>query len=121
MNHWHTKTISDALAALEGRDTGLSTAEARQRLEKYGPNELKESSGRNPLRMLWEQFTQTMVLILIAAGLVSFFLGKETETIAIAAIVVLFALLGFVQEYRAERAMAALRQLSAPSVRVRRD
>ncbi len=121
MNHWHTKTTSDALAALEGLDTGLSTTEARQRLDKYGLNELKESSRRNPLRILWEQFTQTMVLILIAAGLVSFFLGKETETIAIAAIVVLFALLGFVQEYRAERAMAALRQLSAPSVRVRRD
>ncbi|MFN7119320.1 MAG: cation-translocating P-type ATPase [Saprospiraceae bacterium] len=121
MNHWHTLSVSDTLSALQSAETGLTQAKAQKQLQQFGTNELKEQARRHPWRMLWEQFTQTMVLILIAAALVSFLLGKQTETIAIAAIVVLFALLGFLQEYRAERAMAALRKLAVPQVRVRRD
>jgi Ca2+-transporting ATPase len=97
---------------------GLSETEAQARLAQYGPNELVERGGKSPLKILWQQFTSTMVLILIAAAVISGLLGKVTETIAIAAIVVLFALLGFVQEYRAEQAMAALKKLSVPIVRV---
>ena len=90
---------------------GLSDADASQRLAQYGPNELIEKSGKGPLHILWDQISSTMVLILIAAAVISGFLGKTTETIAIAAIVFLFAILGFVQEYRAEKAMAALKKL----------
>ncbi len=99
---------------------GLPDEEARRRLEQFGLNELEERGGKSPWRILWEQFTSTMVLILIAAAVISAFLGKPLETIAISAIVVLFALLGFVQEYRAERAIAALKQLAVPLVRVMR-
>ncbi|MBN1967312.1 MAG: HAD-IC family P-type ATPase, partial [Anaerolineae bacterium] len=102
-------------------DRGLDPAEAATRLAQVGPNELEERGGKHPLAILWEQFTSTMVLILIAAAVVSGFLGKPLETIAISAIVVLFAVLGFLQEYRAERAMAALKQLTVPVVRVRRS
>lgn len=121
MKSWHIQSIAETLQTLGSTEIGLDTAEIQQRLQQYGANELQEPVRRSPLRMLWEQFTQTMVLILIAAAVVSFLLGKETETIAITAIVVLFALLGFVQEYRAERAMAALRKLAVPHVRVRRN
>jgi Ca2+-transporting ATPase len=117
--NWHTQDVADVLQSL-GSDarSGLSIEEVRQRLEQIGPNELVERGGKNPLIILWEQFTSTMVLILIAAAVVSAFLGKPLETIAISAIVVLFALLGFIQEYRAERAIAALKQLAVPIVRV---
>jgi len=118
---WHTREAEDVLLQWSSSENGLASAGAAERLKAGGPNELEERRGKGPLRMLWEQFTETMVLILIAAAVISALLGKGTETIAILAIVVLFAVLGFLQEYRAERAMAALRQMAAPAVRVRRD
>ena len=119
--HWHTKTAGEVLRHWSSSETGLVEAEAAERLKTHGPNELTERRGKGPLAMLRDQFTETMVLILMAAGVISGFLGKGTETAAILFIVVLFAVLGFVQEYRAERAMAALKQLAVPVVRVRRD
>lgn len=118
---WYTKTTQTVLDELQTELTnGLTEADATSRLGKYGPNELVERGGKPPWRILWEQFTSTMVLILIAAAVVSGFLGKVTETAAISAIVLLFGILGFVQEYRAEQAMAALKKLTVPNVRVRR-
>lgn len=118
---WYTKTTQTVLDELQTELTnGLTEAEATSRLGKYGSNELVERGGKPPWRILWEQFTSTMVLILIAAAVVSGFLGKVTETAAISAIVLLFGILGFVQEYRAEQAMAALKKLTVPNVRVRR-
>lgn len=104
MTTWYTRTVADVLQELNVDGThGLSDAEVERRRSQYGPNELTERGGKSPWKILWQQFTSTMVLILIAAAVVSGLLGKATETVAIAAIVVLFALLGFVQEYRAER------------------
>jgi P-type Ca2+ transporter type 2C len=115
------KEVSAVLDALRTRrDTGLEPSEVAPRLAQYGRNELEGRGGKTPLRILWEQLSSTMVLILIAAAVLSAFLGKPLETAAISAIIVLFALLGFVQEYRAEQAMAALKQLAVPVVRVRR-
>ncbi|MGE5296652.1 MAG: cation-translocating P-type ATPase, partial [Solirubrobacterales bacterium] len=106
---------------LSTSEKGLTVEEATARLKQYGPNELHEQAAKGPLRMLLEQFTQTMVLILIVAAVVSGLLGKGMETIAIGAIVILFGVLGFASEYRAERAMASLKQMAVPVVRVRRD
>src|SRR5690606_3125478 len=100
---------------------GLSDSEAGLRLKQYGPNRLEETQLRSPLKMLFQQFTETMVLILIVAAVLSFFLGKTTEGVAIMAIVLLFGFLGFFQEYRAEKAMAALNRMVVPKVRVRRN
>lgn len=120
-NLWHNVPIPVLTRELQtDPDTGLSEAEAVARRTKYGPNELQERGGISPVKLLVAQFTNTMVLILIAAAVISGLLGKVTETAAIAAIVILFALLGFFQEYRAERAMAALKRLAVPLVRVRR-
>ena len=120
--NWYQSDVETALRELQSsREAGLSTAEAGERIKKYGYNELVERGGRSPWRILWEQLTATMVLILIAAAVISGALGKWQEAVAILAIVILFALLGFVQEYRAERAMAALKKLAVPLVRARRD
>ncbi|MCE9636572.1 MAG: cation-translocating P-type ATPase [Planctomycetes bacterium] len=118
---WHAVPTDEAVKLI-GTDpaAGLDAARASALLVELGPNELEERGGRSALSILVEQFTATMVLILVAAGVVSLFLGKWYEAIAIFAIVVLFGLLGFVQEFRAERAMAALRRMAVPVVRVRR-
>jgi len=122
MEDWYRREIEAVVSRLQtDAVNGLGDPEATVRLEKHGPNELRGRGGKHPLRILLEQFSSTMVLILIAAAVISAFLGELTETIAIAAIVILFALLGFFQEYRAERAMAALRKMAVPSVRVRRN
>ncbi|MDA0241836.1 MAG: cation-translocating P-type ATPase [Chloroflexi bacterium] len=119
---WHTLTITEVVEQLTSDDqNGLTAASAAERLATHGPNELIDKGGKSPWVLLWEQVSNMMVLILIAAVVISALLGKSTEAIAIGAIVVLFVLLGFVQEYRAEQAMAALKKLSVPIVRVRRD
>ncbi|MFD2245929.1 cation-translocating P-type ATPase [Pontibacter ruber] len=121
MSSWHTQPVNEVLKSLNSSEKGISNDDAGDRLKQYGYNELQERGGKSPLRMLWEQFTQTMVLILIVAAIISAFLGKNIETIAILAIVVLFGVLGFVQEYRAEKAMAALKRMVVPTIRARRN
>jgi Ca2+-transporting ATPase len=120
MNNWHTRAKEEVLAQLSSSAQGLTEAEAEARLKKHGLNALAEKQQKSPLKMLLRQFTETMVVILIVAALLSLFLGKTTEAVAILAIVLLFGFLGFFQEYRAERAMAALNRMVVPTVRVRR-
>ncbi len=116
---WHILSVDETEERLATQiETGLSTEEAEQRLQQVGSNKLEERSGRSPWAILWDQLTSIMVLILIIAAIISAVLGKVTETVAIAGIVILFASLGFAQEYRAEQAMAALRKLAVPLVRV---
>jgi Ca2+-transporting ATPase len=111
--------IAQSLAVDPAR--GLDSAEAARHLAAYGPNELRERGAKPPWRIFVDQFTGTLVLILIAAAAISAIIADWKDAIAILAIVVLNAVLGFVQEYRAEQAMAALKKLAAPTVRVRRD
>lgn len=118
---WHTLKVAEVLRALDtDPGSGLSSEEAARRLEERGPNELEDRGGRKPWSILWEQFTSTMIVILVVAAVASGLLGDYEDSIAIAFIVLLNAALGFAQEYRAERAMAALKRMSAPTVKVRR-
>ena len=102
-------------------DQGLSAAEAGQRLQQYGPNELQEKAGRSRLEILWEQFANILTVLLIIAAIVSMVLGDWIEAVAILIIVILNGILGYTQEYRAEQSMAALKKMAVPTVRVRRD
>lgn len=120
--NWH---LQDRAAVLKEQvsDTlsGLSTAEAELRLKSFGRNELHDTGGTSPWRILREQFTSTMSLLLIGAAMISGLVGSFRDSVTILAIVCLFALLGFVQEYRAERAIQTLKRLAVPNVRVRRN
>lgn len=118
---WHKTAINDVLKELKtSPGQGLTQLDAENRLQNHGPNELTDRGTKNPWKILFEQFTSVMVLILIAAAVISLAVGGLKDAIAILAIVVLFGVLGFSQEFRAEKAMAALRRMSVPNVRVRR-
>jgi Ca2+-transporting ATPase len=122
VNEWYKLPVKQALEQLEtDPDRGLTSENARIRLEKYGPNELEERGVKSPWKILFEQFTETMVVVLIVAAIISMFLGEYKDAIAILVIVVLNGLLGFRQEYQAEQAMEALKKLAVPSVRLRRN
>jgi P-type Ca2+ transporter type 2C len=112
----------EVAAALETRlDAGLGRASAQERLERFGPNELVEQRGRPAWRLFVDQFTSPMILVLIAAALVTTAIGHTKDTLVIMAIVIFNGVVGFAQEYRAEAAMDALKQLSSPDARVVRD
>ncbi len=117
----HQLSIDSALTELRSTPQGIPDAEAQARLLKHGPNELREKKKKSPIRMFLDQFTDFMILVLIVAAIISGIIGEASDTIAIVVIVLLNAVLGFSQEYRAERAMAALKKMAATSATVLRD
>jgi Ca2+-transporting ATPase len=117
-----TIDAADVVAAL-GTDAGrgLAGADAAERLVRFGPNELVEHGRKPAWRLFVEQFTNTMIVVLMLAAIVTALIGDLKDTVVILAIVVLNGVIGFVQEHRAEQAMAALRQMTSPTARVVRD
>ncbi len=118
---WHTLSGDEALLQIESQPNGLDSASAAERLAIYGANELQASRRISPWEILFEQFKNVLILILLGATAISLFLGHGIESVVIAVIVLFAVLLGFVQEYRAERAIEALRQMAAPTAAVLRD
>ncbi|MBD2083707.1 HAD-IC family P-type ATPase [Coleofasciculus sp. FACHB-542] len=133
---WHTLPVDKTLEQLASDpEVGLTTQEAKQRLQQYGPNELQETAGRSTWEILLDQFKNIMLLMLILVALISGILdlvdlraGRLApgeipfkDTIAILLIVILNGVLGYLQESRAEKALAALKKLSSPKVRTIRD
>ncbi len=118
---WHSLSAQQVCETVKAEPTGLSGAEAERRLREYGPNALRETTPVRPLAILVSQFRSLVVWILIAAGVISGLLGEWVDSAAILAIVVLNAVIGFYQEYSAEKAIAALKKMTAPRAKVRRD
>jgi Ca2+-transporting ATPase len=119
--HWHQLEWKEALERLQSSETGLGAQEAGRRLERYGANELIETKRRSAWAMFFDQFKDFMILVLLAAAVIAGLIGEAADTIAIVVIVVLNAVLGFIQEYRAEKAMAALKKMAAPMATVLRE
>lgn len=118
---WHTLTRDAAFEQLDSNPKGLTSAEAAKRLVETGPNEIQAAKRISAWEILLEQFKNILILILLGATAISLFLGHGVESIVIAVIVLFAVLLGFIQEYRAERAIEALRQMAAPTASVFRD
>jgi len=117
----HILETDNIVKQLNSSLDGLTNDEARKRLNEYGPNELMEKKKKTAIAMFLDQFKDFMILILIGAAVISGFIGELSDTIAIIVIVVINAIIGFIQEYRAEKAMDALKKMAAYTATVIRD
>jgi Ca2+-transporting ATPase len=111
----------EALKAVNSAETGLSQAEAQRRLAEYGLNELQKEKRASPIKMFLEQFTDILIIILLIATALSLAIGEFIDAIVIIAIVLATAILGFVEEFRSEKAVEALKKMAAPTATVLRD
>lgn len=122
MKEWYKKSKEESLSELESNfETGLSDQQVQSKLEKHGPNELKEEAKKSFFKKLLEQFSDFLVIILIVAALVSAAVGEGKDAIVIIAIVIVNAFLGLYQEGKAEKALDALKKMSSPNAKVRRN
>ena len=118
----HSKAIEELVSGLQTHpEQGLTQKQARERFAEFGANELTERPRPGFLALLWDQFNNYLVIILIVAALISLVLGEWVDSIAIMFIVVLNAVVGVIQESKAEQALAALQKMSAPNAQVIRD
>ncbi|MBC5786279.1 HAD-IC family P-type ATPase [Ramlibacter sp. USB13] len=120
-SHWHARTGDEVLAALDSRSHGLSAPEASRRLALHGPNALPPQPERHPLVRFLAQFHSTLIYVLLAAAVLAAILGHVLDASVIAAVVAVNAVVGFLQEGKAERALAAIRSLVSPRAHVLRD
>jgi len=118
---WHACAGDDVLAVLNSRHDGLSEAEASSRLAAHGPNALPPAPTRHPLARFLAQFHSTLIYALLAAAVAAALLGHGLDAAVIAAVVLVNAIVGFLQEGKAENALAAIRRLISPRAHVLRD
>jgi len=118
---WHSLSLEDVYSILQSSEHGLSTEEASKRQLRYGANQLVQKDSISILKLLAGQFASLVILLLIAAAIATAIVGEWIDAIVIGLIVILNALLGFYQEYTAERALKALKDLTVPLSKVKRD
>ncbi|AXU27850.1 cations-transporting ATPase [Clostridioides difficile] len=118
---WHSRATHEILESLDSSEEGLTDTEAEKRLKENGLNELRKKTPRTTLQMLWSQITDAMVMILIGAAILSLIFGEFTEAFVILIIVTVNAVIGIVQEKKAESSLEALKNMNSPTARVMRD
>ncbi|MGN6491549.1 MAG: cation-translocating P-type ATPase [Agriterribacter sp.] len=111
--NWHTITTEETLANIKSSEQGLSDAEVQKRQEEHGRNELTAKKKTSAIVFFLRQFKDIMILVLVAAAIISAFIGEVTDTVVIIVIILVNAVIGFIQEYRAEKAMQALQKMAA--------
>ena len=112
---WHTITAEETLKQTGSSMQGLNDNAVQQKLEEFGKNELQTKKKVHPVLLFFRQFFEVMILVLVVAAVISAFIGEVSDTIVIIVIIILNAVVGFIQEYRAEKAMDALRKMAAPT------
>lgn len=118
---WHSINPEDALSRLNASPDGLTQEDAQQRLADAGPNQLQQQTGRHWTKRLLEQFNNVLMLILLVAAVASFLLGHSVDAAAIVGVVIIIALIGFIQEGKAEQALNSIRNMLSPQANVLRD
>lgn len=118
---WHSRATHEILESLDSSEEGLTDTEAEKRIKENGLNELRKKPPRTTLQMLWSQITDAMVLILIGAAILSLIFGEFTEAFVILIIVTVNAVIGIVQEKKAESSLEALKNMNSPIARVMRE
>ena len=119
---WHSLKIEETISKLESSSTnGLTAQEAQKRLSEFGPNELKKEKGKSPVKLFLQQFTDILIIILLIATGLSIVIGDTIEALIIFTIVLASASLGFFGEYRSEKAVEALKKMTAPTAMVLRN
>jgi len=119
--HWHSLSSEEMLSALSSKRSGLSMNQAAERLQQYGPNELKVKKKTSPIVIFFRQFLSPLIYVLLIAAIISIVVEHFIDAWVIMAVLVVNAVIGFLQETRAEKAMEALLQMAAPKAKVRRD
>jgi Ca2+-transporting ATPase len=119
--NWHLLSVNEVLNVTGSNEHGITDMVAQTRLQEYGPNELQQAKRRSPFMMFVRQFMDVMILVLVAAALISGLIGDVKDTVVIISIVILNAIIGFIQEYRAEKAMESLKKMAAPFANVMRN
>jgi magnesium-transporting ATPase (P-type) len=120
-SQWHSITADEACAALASSESGLSQAEATQRLNKYGPNKLTPSVGRSAFKRFLSQFHNVLIYLLLAASGITYAIGERIDSFVILGVVIINAIIGFIQEGKAEKALDSIRNLLTQQALVRRD
>jgi len=118
---WYQKSIKECFEELNTRKSGLSDREAQARLKKFGLNRLEEFKKISPLKLFLEQFKNLLVVILFVATIISFFIGDIVDAVLIIVLIMILVVIGFFQEYKAEKVLEALKKLTAPKAKVLRD
>ncbi|MBB3189030.1 cation-translocating P-type ATPase [Halomonas cerina] len=118
---WYTLSGDESRQRLEARPDGLDSTEAKKRLDRYGPNQLQQAEARPWWKRLLAQFNNILMLVLIVAAVASLMLGEVVDALAIAGVVAIIALIGFLQEGKAERALDSIRDMLSPQAKVLRD
>src|SRR5688500_7923948 len=119
--NWYSISAEEVLKQIGSNVNGLDDAAVQQKLAEHGKNELKAKKKINPVFIFFRQFVDVMILVLGVAAVISAFIGELSDTIVILIILILNAVIGFIQEYRAERAIEALQKMAAPSSHIIRN
>ena len=119
--NWYSLSVEEVLKQTGSTSNGLDDAAVQQKVAEFGKNELKGKKKVSPLVIFIRQFLDVMILVLAVAAVISVFIGELSDTIVIVVIIVLNAIIGFIQEYRAEKAIEALQKMAAPSSHILRN
>ncbi|MCA1759810.1 MAG: HAD-IC family P-type ATPase, partial [Bacteroidales bacterium] len=118
---WHAKPYEEVITSVGSSEKGLTSEEAKKRFQQYGPNQIKRKRKDGPLTVLWRQINNPLIWVLIGSSTLAVLLGKITDGLVVLAVVVINTIIGFIQEFKAGKAIEALSEMIPENTTVYRD